>query len=93
MLASVSSYVADRRLELEFLGALRSQWQGASCLKREITMRVNLGSVTVDDATRRAINKYFGKPGLATREDVRQAYIQFAEAEIETIAAGPEDDQ
>lgn len=34
-------------------------------------MKVNLGTITVSDETRRAIRARVGKSGLATREEVR----------------------
>ena len=40
-------------------------------------MRVRIEYVvTVDDRMRRAINHRFGKPGLATREDIKEWYRQ-----------------
>lgn len=33
--------------------------------------------VTVDDDYRRAINKYYGKPGLATRVEVKDWYRNY----------------
>lgn len=45
-------------------------------------MRVSLGTVEVEDLTRRAIRHHVGKKGLATRKEVREAFIDHASAVI-----------
>lgn len=40
-------------------------------------MRVAMPTVEVDDKLRRAIRYYYGKPGLATREEVRMWREQY----------------
>lgn len=44
-------------------------------------MKVRIAyTVEVDDYTRRAINQYYGKPGLATREDVVRWHIRYGDS-------------
>ncbi len=40
-------------------------------------MRIVLGSVDIDDESRRLFNKHFGKPGLATRKALRSYLVDF----------------
>jgi hypothetical protein len=38
-------------------------------------MRVRIAyTVEIDDVIRRAINEWYGRPGLATREEIRRWY-------------------
>lgn len=39
-------------------------------------MKVSLGTVDVSADLRRAINRHYGQPGLATRNDVREYALQ-----------------
>jgi hypothetical protein len=50
-------------------------------------MKVNLGSITVDDQTRRAIRDRHGQRGLATRKEVKDLFIAMAMADLETVVA------
>lgn len=46
-------------------------------------MKVNLGTIEVSDFTRRALRADQGRSGLATREEVRSAFLTFASAVIQ----------
>jgi hypothetical protein len=48
-------------------------------------MKVRLGTIEVDDEIRRALRHRQGRPGLATRAEVRNAYRNQAEIDIELI--------
>lgn len=50
-------------------------------------MKVNLGTVEVTDAQRRAIRRWSGKAGLATRAEVRALYRALAEGDLADIYA------
>lgn len=45
-------------------------------------MKVNLGTIEVGDVERRAIRHRYGETGLATRKEVRDAYIELAQEDI-----------
>ena len=42
-------------------------------------------ATTVDDSYRRAVNLHYGKPGLASRDDVRRWLIDHGTAEDDSI--------
>ena len=45
-------------------------------------MRVRVSyTVDVDDDFRRAINEYYGRPGLASREEIRNWYETFGSSQ------------
>ena len=46
-------------------------------------MRVNLGSIEISDAGRRAIRLEVGKAGLATRDEVKRFIIDHGFADLE----------
>ena len=48
-------------------------------------MKVALGTIEVDDVTRRALRHHIGLTGLATREEVRDAYIELAREDVVQI--------
>jgi hypothetical protein len=48
-------------------------------------MRVRLNAIEITDGARRALNAHFGKPGLATRDDVRSWADAIVNADLETI--------
>lgn len=48
-------------------------------------MKVNLGTIEVDDDYRRAIRAHFGKTGKATRKEVKNFYQALADADMEGI--------
>lgn len=48
-------------------------------------MKVNIGTIEVNDDVRRAVAHRFGKKGLATRADVRSLYLSLADADMQTI--------
>lgn len=49
-------------------------------------MRVRVSySTTVDDDYRRAINVFYGKPGLATRAEVRAWLVQYGASEDDNL--------
>ena len=45
-------------------------------------MKVNLGTIEVGDVERRALRHNIGLTGLATREEVRNAYLDLAYEDI-----------
>ncbi len=55
-------------------------------------MRVAIGTVLVDDETRRAIRRYYGEKGLATRSEVRELFIALAESDLQCMKSDDEDD-
>jgi hypothetical protein len=48
-------------------------------------VRVSLGTIVVSDDCRRAINYYYGRPGLATRDDVRNFYLGHADSDLNAV--------
>lgn len=48
-------------------------------------MKVALGTIEVDDVTRRALRHHIGLTGLATREEVRDAYLELAREDVVQI--------
>tara|TARA_R100001129_G_scaffold168511_1_gene136768 strand:- start:85 stop:276 length:192 start_codon:yes stop_codon:yes gene_type:complete len=50
-------------------------------------MKVNLGTIEVDDVQRRAIRHRYGKTGLATREEVRHEYISLVQGDMQEIVS------
>lgn len=48
-------------------------------------MKVVLGTVEVSETMRKAIRHHYGQSGLATREEVKQAYLSSAEADLEIM--------
>lgn len=50
-------------------------------------MKVALGSIDVDEDVRRAINFQYGKPGLATRAEVRDFYLLAADTTLQDVVA------
>lgn len=48
-------------------------------------MKVRLGTIDVDDDTRRAINAHYGKKGMATRADVRSFALSAVRGEVDNV--------
>ena len=48
-------------------------------------MKVNLGTIEVNDVIRRALRHHIGLTGLATREEVRDAYLDLAHEDVVQI--------
>lgn len=48
-------------------------------------MRVALGSIDIDDRTRRAINNQMGRAGLASRKTVRTLYRAAGDEWLEDV--------
>lgn len=57
-------------------------------------MKVRISyTVEVSDKFRRAINNHYGKPGMATREDVQQWYATYGDSADDDIMADLERDE
>jgi hypothetical protein len=50
-------------------------------------MRADIGTIIVDDITRRSINAHLGLDGLATRDTIRSLYRSLAEADLAIIVS------
>ncbi len=56
-------------------------------------MRVRITyTVDIDDGIRRAINQRYGRPGLATRAEIRRWYENNGRAMDDDLSATPDDD-
>lgn len=55
-------------------------------------MRVQIRyTVDVDDEARQAINEYYGRPGLATREQVQRWYRTYGESMNDDLGTSIDD--
>jgi len=50
-------------------------------------MKVDLGTIDVNDRWRRAIRHYYGKTGLATRAEVRSFLLALVSADMDNVEA------
>lgn len=50
-------------------------------------MKVNLGTIEVNDLVRRAIAKYYGEKKIASRATVRSFFLDHASADLEQVVS------